>query len=291
MEGGDAWLITHFQSMKDQERTIREVRDLLQRRTSPRLHMLALVTVTAACGLLSSYILLHVGVTRMFIRYPLAVGLAYVAFLGLVAIWLRRFHLRAHDSRRANSRGIEFDVVELPIDAMWGSAPRSRASVPTFGGGGDFSGGGSSGSWSNATTNIVTANSAPPSLTGGSGGSAGGGWDLDLDEGALWLIPVAIIGVVAFSVLVYVVYIAPALFAELLLDVGLAAGLYRRLANVERRSWLTTAIRNTAVPAFFVAALLALSGSIMQAVYPDVVSVGGVVHHVLNSSRPQPSER
>jgi hypothetical protein len=70
-----------------------------------------------------------------------------------------------------------------------------------------------------------------------------------------------------------------------------AAGLHRRLAKVERRSWLATAIRNTVVPASFVAALLGLSGLIMQAVYPDAVSVGGVVHHVLNSSRQQPDER
>ena len=109
------------------------------------------------------------------------------------------------------------------------------------------------------------------------GGSAGGGWDLDLDEGAVWLIPIAIIVAIALGVVTYLVYLAPTLFAELLLDAGLAAGLYHRLMRTERRSWLTTAIRNTVVPACFVAALLALAGTIMQAVVPTAVSIGGVV--------------
>lgn len=248
--------------------------------------MLVLVAVTAACGLLSSALLLHAGVTRMAVRYPLAVGLAYLAFLGLVAIWLRRFQLRARDSRGSEDGGVVFDIVELPVDAMWSDAPTSDS-----GGGPGFGGGGSSRSWSEATANTVTTHSPAPSSTADLETSVGGGWGVDLDEGALWLIPVAVIGLLALGVLIYVVYIAPALFAELLLDAGLAAGLYRLLTRVERRSWLTTAIRNTVVPAALVAALLAVSGLIMQAVYPDTVSVGGVVHHVLKSSRQRPSDR
>jgi hypothetical protein len=80
----------------------------------------------------------------------------------------------------------------------------------------------------------------------------------------------------------YVVYLAPALLAELLLDAGLAAGLYRRLSRIERRSWLTTAVRNTIVPAALAAGLLAIAGGIMQTVYPSAVSVGGVVEQLRN---------
>ena len=85
---------------------------------------------------------------------------------------------------------------------------------------------------------------------------------------------------IALGVVTYLVYFAPTLFAELLLDAGLAAGLYHRLLRTERRSWLTTAIRSTVVPACFVAALLALAGTIMQAVAPTAVSIGGVVGHL-----------
>jgi hypothetical protein len=195
------------------------------------MHMFVLVSVTAACGLLSSYVLLKAGVTTMAVRYPAAAALAYLAFLGLVSLWLRRFRLRARDESSANW-GLDLEVPEIP-------------------------------------------------LGGSHSGSAGdGGWSLDLDEGALWLVPVAIIGAIAFGVLIYIVYLAPALFAELLLDAGLAAGLYRRLARVERRAWLMTAVRNTIIPAGFVAVLLALAGVIMQGVYPDATSIGVVVRHL-----------
>ena len=100
----------------------------------------------------------------------------------------------------------------------------------------------------------------------------------------LALVVVAAIAVVAFSILVYVVYIAPALFAELLLDAGLAAGLYRRLASLERRSWLATALRRTAIPAASIAVLLGIGGQVMQAVYPEAVSIGRVVDHVRDSA-------
>ena len=109
---------------------------------------------------------------------------------------------------------------------------------------------------------------------------SGGGWGLDLDEGALWIIPVTLIAAIAFGVVAYVVMLAPTLFAELLLDVGLAAGLYRRLVRTERRSWLTTAVRSTVVPACVAAALLGAAGAFMQSVAPDAVSIGGVVRHM-----------
>ena len=105
-------------------------------------------------------------------------------------------------------------------------------------------------------------------------------WGIDLDDGALWLIPVALVLAITFGVLAYTVMLAPTLFAELLLDVGLAAGLYRRLVRTERRSWLTTAVRSTIVPACFAAALLAAAGAIMQRVAPEAASIGGVVRHL-----------
>jgi hypothetical protein len=68
--------------------------------------------------------------------------------------------------------------------------------------------------------------------------------------------------------------------AHMLLDAGLAVGLYRRLLRTEHRSWLTTAVRSTIIPVCFVAALLALAGTIMQDVYPDAVSIGKVVNRL-----------
>ncbi|MEP6962199.1 MAG: hypothetical protein ABI995_08975 [Acidobacteriota bacterium] len=52
-----------------------------------KLHMTWLVAFTALAGVGASAILLHYGVTDLRIRYPLAVGVSYAAFLGAVRIW------------------------------------------------------------------------------------------------------------------------------------------------------------------------------------------------------------
>lgn len=227
--------------MTERESTVQDIRFLLERRASPRMHMLALVAATAAVGLVSSFLLLENGITAMVIRYPLAVLIAYAAFLCLVSVWLRCFGLRTRRHRDPSSGEWGFDLIDLPTHTA-----ASRVAMA--------SGGGS------------------------------GGWDLDLGGDGIWLVVVAAIAIIAFSILVYVVYIAPALFAELLLDAGLAAGLYRRLASLERRSWLATALRRTAIPAASIAVLLGIGGHIMQAVYPDAVSIGRVVDHVRASA-------
>lgn len=235
--------------------------------------MAALVAATAACGLLASFLLLEMGVTIMVIRYPLAVAFAYCAFLTLVSVWLKRFRLRATESPRVRD-GFGLDIVEVPLDRMW-NPPVSEPMIAEFGGGGGFNGAGASGDWSDLSAAVPS-----PSAVSTSGSSGSGGLDVDLDEGAVWLIPVAIVVALSAGVLIYVITVAPTLFAELLLDAGLAAGLYRRLARVERRHWLMTAIQNTVLPALAVAGLLAIAGHIMQSVYPDAVSIGGVARHI-----------
>ena len=259
-------------------RNIQSVRARLERRASPRMHMLVLVTLTGACGFLSSYALLHAGMRSMTLRYPLAVGIAYLAFLGLVALWLRRFRLRASVRRRDDGMDVDLDVLDVPLGDLWSShAPVE----PDFGGGGGFSGGGGGASWGDGPTKLASMTHASASHGASAvGDSAGSALDIDIGEGALWLIPVAIILAVALGVIAYVVYLAPALFAELLLDAGLAAGLYKRLMQKERRYWLATAIRSTVLPACFVAALLAFAGNIMHSVYPDATSIGMVAKHL-----------
>ena len=251
---------------------VETVRGSLMRRASPRLHMAVLVGVTALTGFATSYLLLHAGLTAMALRYPLALGVAYVAFLGLVRLWLRRFRLRS----RGGDGGLDLEVIDLPIGDLFSPDPEPEPPYVRRGGG--SSGGQEDGgaSWGDDSTAFAPGDVASSS----GGGSSGGGWGLDLDDGALWLIPLALVGAIAFGVVAYVVMLAPTLFAELLLDIGLAAGLYRRLARMERRSWLTTAIRSTIVPACFAAALLAAAGAFMQSVAPDAVSIGGVVRHV-----------
>lgn len=259
---------------------VESVRASLVRRTSPRMHMLGLVVVTGGVGFLASYAMLHAGVRSMAVRYPIATCLGYAAFLGLIRLWIRRYRLTAKATSKQSRYDFALDLSDVPLDQLFSSAP--DAPFDGFGGGGGFSGGGGGSDWgaSSVSSHVVAS---PPVASGGGGGtSSGGGWslDLDLDEGAVWLVPIAIIAAIVLSVVIYVLCLAPTLFAELLLDAGLAAGLYRRLIRTEPQSWLRTAVRKTVVPALFVAGLLALAGTIMQGVYPDAASIGVVVHHL-----------
>ena len=236
--------------------------------------MVVLVCLTGIAGFAASYLLLQAGLTSMALRYPLALAIGYVVFLGLVRLWLRRFRLRA----RERDSLIDIDLVDLPIEDIFTSEPEPE---PALVGGRDGSAGASGeGSWDDHSSSLASGDASPTTSGGGGGVDSGIDWGIDLDDGALWLIPVALVLAITFGVLAYTVMLAPTLFAELLLDVGLAAGLYRRLVRTERRSWLTTAVRSTIVPACFAAALLAAAGAIMQRVAPEAASIGGVVRHL-----------
>jgi hypothetical protein len=106
----------------------------LEKRGYPRLQMLLLVGLTGGAGFCASFVMLHLGVDALALRYPLAVVIAYGAFLRLLWVWLR--------ARRDELDGtVDFsDVVN--------AAPEVVARAKRWeGGGGKFGGGGSSGSW------------------------------------------------------------------------------------------------------------------------------------------------
>jgi hypothetical protein len=265
--------------MQERTRAIQSVRELLQRRTSPRAHMVVLATLTAACGFLSSFVLLRAGLHSMAIRYPIAVGLAYLVFIGLVALWLRRYRLRARVRPEGKGAHVDLDVLDVPLDQLWSGVPEPEVETSGFGGGGGFSGAGGGSAWGEGPTSF--SNVAHASLSHGASVDGHGDFgDFDVGEGALWLIPVLIVGAIVLGGVIWVVYVAPILLAELLLDAGLSAGLYKRLMREERRSWLTTAVSTTWIPAFLVAVMLSVAGTIMHMVYPDATSIGIVAKHL-----------
>jgi hypothetical protein len=77
-----------------------------------------------------------------------------------------------------------------------------------------------------------------------------------------------------------VIWIAPALLAELALDAVLSAGLYRRLKHQhDPDRWLATTLRSTVWP--FVAATLSLllAGMLMNLLVPDATSLSAFLAH------------
>src|SRR6185436_19469789 len=101
---------------------------------------------------------------------------------------------------------------------------------------------------------------------------------LDLDELAIPIIAIVLaIGLALASL--YVVYVAPMLFAELLFDGVLSYTLYRRLRKADSSHWIITAMSRTAVPFALTAFFLFAVGAAMAVYAPGAHSLGEVVHH------------
>lgn len=238
----------------------------------PRLQMLLIVMLTGLAGLIASYALLRAGLDAMSARYPLAVGIAYLAFLFLLWLWLR-----------TNAE----DYADAPPDILpgGGQGSSSGASESVAGGGGQFGGGGASGHFQ--MDDALPSPSLPLNVPGGdtvgkTAGEALGG----ADEGAIPLAIALLLAAVAAALLfasLYVVYMAPALFAELLLDGVLSASLYRRMRGLQTRHWLESAVRRTVLPFAITAMTLGVAGHFLHAYAPGSHTLGEVLQHYRQS--------
>lgn len=222
-------------------------RKRLERLGYPRLMMSLLVGLTGTAGFLASFLLLQAGMLDMTRRYPLAVVIAYAVFLLLLWIWLR-------------SRGGDgLDAGDFS-DSSQGS---SGASESGLGEGGEFGGAGASGSWDAPT--VTVASESPVVDVVDVAGAA--------DEFAIPVALIAIVVLLLFSSLA-VIWSAPALFAELLVDGALSATLYRRLRGIETRHWLESAVRRTYGPFVVTALIAAVIGHALALHAPGATTLG-----------------
>jgi hypothetical protein len=96
------------------------------------------------------------------------------------------------------------------------------------------------------------------------------------DEGAIPLAVILLALGIVFSSL-FVVWSAPILFAEILVDALLAAGLYRRLRGLDPRHWMVAALRRTLLPFVLTTLVVAGAGWGMQSHAPGARSLGEVL--------------
>jgi hypothetical protein len=233
------------------------------------------VALAGVSGLLTSFVTLHLGLTRMPVRYPLAMVAAYAVFLGYLWIWLRMHGIRI----RSEARSRTIDVSPSDLDVV--SFPFRSDGPPAFefGQGGGFSGAGGGTQWGETAAPDAPAHAVAVAHAAKKAGVSGG---IDLDDGAWVLLVAAIAAAAVLGAAFYVIYIAPVLFAEILLDAALSAGLYHRLRGVDAHSWWRTAIRRTIVPVAVSAVIVSAAGAIMQSVYPQASSIGMVWHAAMN---------
>jgi hypothetical protein len=233
----------------------------LERDSFPRLQMSLIVVVTGGVGLLTSFLLLQSGMGSMAMRYPFALAVAYLVFLLLLWVWLR-------------AKSDDFNDIPNLGDALPNLSGNGTSAPFQSGGGGDFGGGGASGSFDGSTAQPVasfddTASSSISEALGSVG---------DADELAIPIIAIVFaLGMAVASL--YVVYLAPTLFAELLVDGVISYTLYRHLHKVETHFWLSTAFKRTVFPFLLTAIFLAIMGAAMTHYAPGAKSIGEVIHY------------
>ncbi|WP_342316070.1 hypothetical protein [Lysobacter sp. FW306-1B-D06B] len=198
---------------------IARARTRLERYGWPRLQMSVIVLVTGAAGLLASFLLLAGGLESMLLRYPLAVLIAYGVFLVQMAVW----------TRWGSDASDTLDLTDLPTGRTGGGG--------WSGSGGHSGGGGASASWG-------------PSSGAGSSSSSSGVDLLDgVDgDGLPLLVPIALVAVVCVIAAGWVVWTAPALMAELMVDAAIAGGLYKRMRGTQSEGWWWLCVRHTFWP-------------------------------------------
>jgi hypothetical protein len=240
--------------------------------------MSVIVVGTGLAGFGASVVLLSLGVSSMPARYLVAVAAAYAVFLLLVRLWVE------YQRRRLDP---EADAIDVIADLM-PEMGVTGAPEPWTGGGGTFGGGGAGRSWESPAPDFASPDASSPEATiattaveaGPTGGThAGLALDADLDDAWVLVVPLVILvgGLLAAA---YIIYAAPVLLGELLLDAALVSGLYNRLRKLEPRSWLSTAVRRTWAPVTAVAFLVAAGGFVMQAMVPEADSIGDVLRAV-----------
>ncbi|MDR2959763.1 MAG: hypothetical protein LBV10_09475 [Stenotrophomonas sp.] len=224
----------------------------LQQRGWPRLQMALIVALTGATGFLVSHLLRLAGVEAMLLRYPLAVLLAYGVFLLLMWAWIRW--------RWDNV----LDALSSEVGGGTPSAHGSAAQSPWSDVGGRSGGGGASASWNESAAQSGVEVSEVP-LAG-----------LAEDEAGLPLL--AVLGIVAVGAAVvlvsaWVVWSAPLLMAELLVDAAIAGGLYRRMQGMQEQGWWRVCVTHTIWPLLGLLLFFAIVGWLAQQLVPGAASL------------------
>jgi hypothetical protein len=236
---------------------VERLKQRLTQRGNPYGHMFLILSLTGLAGFLASVCLRWIGLAHyMGLRYLLAVMGAYAVFLALLGIWLAINRPRRRAAELPAALAIDGNDVANVTDALLYAGPDL---LPGPGGAPDMS------------PPISDGPSVSGSLKGvGSIGDAKDG------EGLLilvvLLIVVALLAVLFVSV--WILFEAPVLLAELLVDGALIAGLAKRLRRRDdEHHWAVTALRRTYVPFLITAAAFAFVGFSLQYFVPEATTM------------------
>ncbi len=223
-------------------RLLQRVEQRLRSENLPRLEMSLMVGLSGLSALLFSFLMLRCGADSMALRYPAATLLAYGVFLCLLRLWLF-----FHTHRGERDHGMDFsdglDAADIGLDL---GRTASRA-VDSAGDAVDAS------------------------------GTVLDGFDADALGFLLLALVAALAGGLACA---YVIWSAPALLAELVVDGLLIVGLQRRWRHCQPADWWSGAVRRTWIAALTVALFFGIAGFALQRVSPGAHSLGPALHQL-----------
>ncbi len=224
---------------KERGRLVEQARRYLESVGRPRLVMLGVLSVTFAVGFLASVAMVHLGVSRMPVRYPLAVAAAYATFLWMLRAWLQGQAI-------ASDFSDDPEGLLVPGAAVFGAAALGEklalAEKPDNG-------------------------DKPQS--GGSADLGGLGNIGDVGEGLGALaILVLIAGLCTLVVSVYLIVTSPLLLAELLVDGALLGAMSRAVGPDPQPHWSRAIVRRTWLAALVTAIVFGLVGFGIERVVP-----------------------
>jgi hypothetical protein len=245
------------------------VRARLTTRFGLRLHMTLLVALVFATAFLVSRLMLAAGVRSMGARYLCASAVGYLAFFGLLRAWLWYVtadpdpHLHPDAAPDSVARAIDPDAPPRAVSKLV-VEQKERGSYDAADIGPDLPSLGGSGS----------------SGGGSGGGGGGGGFDLDLGDGIVAVLIVILVAVVAAVVLGaagYMVYQAPSVLGEAVVEVILASVLARSSRKVTTEGWSGTVLGASWKPALIMTTMVTLGGFAAQGLCPEEATLRGVI--------------
>lgn len=264
---------------KDGKWTRDKVKRYLVQRFYTRFHMSLILSSSALAAMLVNWLLLHGGVHAMWMRYPVAVGVAYLTFLAGVWLWLQYVGL----GRPSGVKSALVENLDVP-DISFGKGGGARVELPEALprlGGGQFGGGGANASW--VEGNPAQAIAAP--LRSGDTSSSSIGANLgdfgDLDGEGLVLLLLALLLIASVFLLSgYVIWFAPDILSEAAIGALLAGSLAKPAKRQDSDAWVAGVVRKTWWP-FAIVLVLSLAFAIYAAKhYPAAKTIGEAVKMV-----------
>src|SRR4030042_6904989 len=210
-----------------------------------RFHMVLILSATVISGVICSKVLSLLGISRMPLRYGIAIILSYLLFFLFVKLWLLYIGIGRHARGKKDKGG---------GGSWWGDLiPSFRGSASSSGtprlftrfGGGASGGGGSGGAFANGTPEMAMPIGVGGNPGGAEGAKGGGGSLLDGlsgvgDEGFLKLLAILLLVALVFSVVIvggYLIWCAPSILSEAAFQVLLVTGLSGRVRRAKETGW------------------------------------------------------